>query len=53
VGTVYTEVGGNEMASEGVFVYKVNEAGKLISLRAFWEHARPRFEGPLHPPVGR
>jgi hypothetical protein len=53
VGTVYTEVGGNEMASEGVFVYKVNEAGKLISLRAFWEHARPKFEGPLHPPVGR
>ena len=53
VGTVYTEVGGNEMASEGVFVYRVNEDGKLLSLRAFWEHERPQFEGPPHPPVGR
>jgi hypothetical protein len=23
--------------AEGVFVYKVNAAGKLVSLRAFWE----------------
>lgn len=53
VGTVYSAFGGREMASEGVFVYRVNEAGKLVSLRAFWEHARPRFEGPPHPPVGR
>ncbi len=53
VGSVYIEIDGVETASEGVFVYKVNEAGKLVSLRAFWEHARPKFEGPLHPPVGR
>ena len=53
VGTVYTAFGDQENASEGVFVYRVNEDGKLASLRAFWEHARPVWEGPEHPPVGR
>ena len=53
VGTVYTAVGDQENASEGVFVYRVNEAGKLRSLRAYWEHARPVWEGSEHPPVGR
>ena len=53
VGTVYNLVGDKEFGSEGVFVYKVNGEGKILSLRAFWEHARPKFEGPLHPPVGR
>ena len=53
VGTVYTAFGDTEVASEGVFVYRVNDAGKLVSLRAFWEHERPQWTGPPHPPVGR
>lgn len=28
---------GMRALAEGVFVYKVNAAGKLVSLRAFWE----------------
>ena len=39
--------------SEGVFLYRVNDEGKILSLRAFWEHERPRLEGDIHPPVGR
>ena len=44
VGTIATTFGegmmfpkGTKITVEGVFVYKVNEAGKLISLRGFWE----------------
>ncbi len=29
---------GDSTDYEGVFVYKVNEVGKIISLRAFWEY---------------
>ena len=54
IGTVYSRLpDGNEMASEGVFVYRVNEAGKILSLRAFWEIGRPQPGGDIHPPVGR
>ena len=54
IGTVYTTLpDGTENGSEGVFVYKVNDEGKILSLRAFWEHERPRLDGPIHPPVGR
>ncbi len=53
IGTVYSEIGGNEFGSEGVFVYRVNEQGKLVSLRAFWEFQRPQPGGDIHPPVGR
>lgn len=43
---------GPRFEAEGVFVYRVNEQGKLLSLRAFWEFARPTTEGvPPHPPV--
>jgi steroid delta-isomerase len=28
---------GTKAVAEGVFVYKVNDQGKLVSLRAFWE----------------
>jgi hypothetical protein len=28
---------GMKARCDGVFVYRVNDAGKLISLRAFWE----------------
>ena len=38
VGTITTRVeGGTVTRTELVAVYRVNEAGKLISLRAFWE----------------
>ncbi len=54
VGTVFTTLpDGTENGSEGVFLYKVNDEGKILSLRAFWEHERPRLEGDIHPPVGR
>ena len=54
IGTVYTTLpDGTENGSEGVFLYHVNDAGKILSLRAFWEHERPTLDGPIHPPVGR
>jgi len=54
IGTVYNELpDGSEFGSEGVFVYRVNDEGEIVSLRAFWEWDRPRLEGPIHPPVGR
>jgi ketosteroid isomerase-like protein len=43
--------GGKEFRANGVFVYRVNEAGKLLSLRAFWEFANPN--GAKHEPVVR
>ena len=54
IGTVYTKLpDGTENGSEGVFLYHVNDAGKILSLRAFWEHERPTLDGPIHPTVGR
>lgn len=50
VGTVInTFPNGGEFRAEGVFVYKVNEAGELVSLRAFWEFHNP--QGERHDPV--
>jgi hypothetical protein len=38
VGTIFlTLANGYRSACEGVFVYRVNDAGELLSLRAFWE----------------
>ncbi|NLU82247.1 SnoaL-like domain-containing protein [Rhodococcus sp. HNM0569] len=37
IGTIRTAVGGTMIDAEGVFVYRVNGDGKLVSLRAFWE----------------
>jgi hypothetical protein len=38
VGTIYTTLpNGYRAACEGVFHYRVDEEGKLLSLRAFWE----------------
>jgi ketosteroid isomerase-like protein len=31
---------------EGVFVYRVNAAGKLVSLRTYWEHDKGVFRPP-------
>ena len=45
IGTVYNKFGDmEERGSEGVFVYKVNEEGKILSLRAFWEWERPTLD---------
>jgi steroid delta-isomerase len=40
VGTIITTMGGHQMTTEGVFTYKVNDEGKLIALRAYWEMDR-------------
>ena len=40
IGTIRTVVAGNQIDAEGVFVYRVDEEGKLQSLRAFWEVER-------------
>ena len=54
IGTVYTKLpDGTENGSEGVFLYRVDDQGKILSLRAFWEYERPRLDGDIHPPVGR
>jgi steroid delta-isomerase len=38
VGAITTTLpNGMKAIAEGVFIYKVNAAGKLVSLRAFWE----------------
>jgi hypothetical protein len=38
VGSITTTLpNGMKAVVEGVFVYRVNDAGKLVSLRAFWE----------------
>ena len=53
-GTVYTRLpDGSESGSEGVFLYCVDDEGKILSLRAFWEFERPQLDGDIHPPVGR
>jgi hypothetical protein len=53
IGTVYSRLGGHEFGPEGVFVYRVDEHGRILSLRAFWEFERPQPGGDIHPPVGR
>jgi ketosteroid isomerase-like protein len=41
VATITITVGGNTVTKcEGVFVYRVDDQGKLLSLRAFWETDR-------------
>jgi ketosteroid isomerase-like protein len=41
VATITITVGGNTVTRcEGVFVYRVDDEGKLLSLRAFWETDR-------------
>lgn len=40
VGTIRTTVGGQVIDAEGVFVYRVNPEGRIVSLRAFWEFDR-------------
>jgi steroid Delta-isomerase len=38
IGVITSTVGGNtQMDAEGVFIYRVNDEGSIVSLRAFWE----------------
>jgi ketosteroid isomerase-like protein len=37
VGHIVIESNGYRVVAEGVFTYRVNAAGKMIALRAFWE----------------
>jgi len=40
IGTVYNRLPGSdtEIAAEGVFVYRVDAEGKLVSLKAYWDY---------------
>jgi steroid Delta-isomerase len=40
VGCIITTMGGYRITAEGVFTYKVNDEGKLVALRAYWEMER-------------
>lgn len=45
---------GTRFSAEGVFIYKVDARGKILSLRAFWEFDRPSTDGvEEHPAVAR
>lgn len=37
VGTIVIKSRGYEVIAEGVFTYRVNDDGKIVALRAFWE----------------
>jgi steroid Delta-isomerase len=37
VGTIVITTGGYQVTTEGVFTYRVNDGGKLVALRAYWE----------------
>lgn len=36
-GTIRTTIGGHRIDAEGVFTYRVDAAGKIAALRAYWE----------------
>jgi steroid Delta-isomerase len=41
IGTIFNRMpDGREVGAEGVFVYRVNAAGKLVSLKAYWDFAK-------------
>ncbi|MDT5365894.1 MAG: steroid Delta-isomerase [Mycobacterium sp.] len=37
VGSIVITTGGYQVTTEGVFTYRVNDEGKLVALRAYWE----------------
>ena len=44
VGTITTRMpDGTVVHTDGVFTYRVNDEGKVVALRAFWEMDRLRF----------
>jgi ketosteroid isomerase-like protein len=46
VGTISTVLpgGGGTVHTDGVFTYRVDDTGKVVALRAYWEMDRVRFE---------
>lgn len=40
VGNIVITMGGHQVTAEGVFTYKVNDAGEMVALRAYWEMDR-------------
>ena len=46
VGTISTTLpdGGGTVHTDGVFTYRVDDSGKVIALRAFWELGRVRMD---------
>lgn len=40
VGNIVTTIGEHKIVTEGVFTYRVNDAGQMIALRAYWEAPR-------------
>ena len=40
VGHIVITMGGHQVTAEGVFTYRVNDAGQLVALRAYWEMDR-------------
>ena len=46
IGTIYNRMpDGREIGAEGVFVYRVNGAGKLVSLKAYWDFEKTMGAG--------
>ncbi|MDH6196173.1 steroid delta-isomerase [Mycobacterium frederiksbergense] len=37
VGSIVTTMGGHQITTEGIFTYRVNDAGQMVALRAYWE----------------
>ena len=47
VGTITTTLpDGTRAIVDGVFTYRVNDDGRVVALRAFWEPARMTLEAP-------
>ena len=47
VGTVTISLpDGSRAVVEGVYTYRIDDAGKVAALRAYWEEAAMRIEGP-------
>ena len=40
IGHIVTTMGGHQITTEGVFTYRVNAAGQMAALRAYWEVKR-------------
>jgi ketosteroid isomerase-like protein len=40
IGTIHTTMNGYQVDTEGVFIYRVDDEGRLVSLRAAWEWDR-------------
>ena len=47
VGTIYNVIpdGAGEIAADGVFVYRVDSEGKIVSLKAYWDYAKTMAAG--------